>query len=72
MPIVTVITTTDKDVLVSVQAYYTPTKAGAEVLKKALQESVDSPEDHLVYIDTVDSGTLVVHQYLNGNKVEGT
>lgn len=70
MPIVTVITTTDKDVLVSVQAYYTPTFTGAEALKNALQESVNSPEGHLVYIDSVDSGTTVVHQYLNGDKVE--
>lgn len=71
MPIVTVITTTDKDVLVSVQSYYSPTVTGAEVLKKALQEAVNSPEGHLTYIDSVDSGTSVIHQYLNGDKVEG-
>lgn len=71
MPIVTVITTTDKDVLVSVQAYYMSTNAGAEALKNALQESVNSPEGHLVYIDVTESGTSVIHQYLNGDKVEG-
>lgn len=68
MPIVNLIATTDKRVLMSVQSFYAVDAKAAKALETALTNSIEPAVGTLYFIDIIDAGTVQVFQYLDGSR----